>query len=337
MGEGAFILGLEGTALSPDEAAFFAEARPWGFILFQRNVESPGQLRRLTDALRECVGRAAPVLIDQEGGRVQRLGPPHWRQWLPPLEQAARAGVRAPESFRLRYRIIAHELRAVGIDANCAPCADVATPGTHPVLRNRCMGTAPGEVTANARAAADGLMAGGVLPVLKHIPGHGRATADSHLELPRVTAPRDRLEAVDFAPFRALSDLPAGMSAHVVFEALDGNAPATTSARVIRLIRAGIGFGGLLMSDDISMNALSGDIAARSRAAIAAGVDLVLHCNGDLGEMQAVTEAAGMMAPEAQARADRAIAARAEPDEVDIRALEGELEALLKERARADG
>ncbi len=337
MGEGAFILGVEGTRLSPREAAFFRQSNPWGFILFARNVKSPAQLRRLTDDLRESVGRAAPVLIDQEGGRVQRLGPPHWRRWLPPLEQAALAGARAPGSFRLRYRIIAHELRAAGIDANCAPCADVATPETHPVLRNRCLGEDPATVAANARAAAEGLLAGGVLPVVKHIPGHGRARSDSHLELPRVDAPRAALEAVDFAPFRALADLPAGMSAHVLYAALDAKAPATTSPRVLRLIRGEIGYRGLLMSDDISMNALSGSVGARARAATAAGIDPVLHCNGDLAEMEAVAGAAGMMAPEAQARADRAIAARAKPDEVDIRALEGELEALLNARARADG
>ncbi len=332
MGQGAFIAGLRGAVLLPEEAAFFADSQPWGFILFARNIEHPDQLRRLTDALRASVGRAAPVLIDQEGGRVQRMGPPHWRSWMPPLEQAARAGRRAPDSFRLRYRIIAHELRAVGIDTNCAPCADIATPRTHPVLRNRCMGSDPATVSANARAAAAGLLAGGVLPVLKHVPGHGRATRDSHVELPRVDAPRPELEPSDFAPFRALADLPLAMSAHVVFSALDPQAPATTSPLMGQLIRHDIGFDGLLLSDDISMQALSGSIAARTRAALAAGMDLVLHCNGDLDEMIALAEAAGEMSPQACRRADAALSWRKPPDKVDIAVLEGELRALLNER-----
>ena len=333
MGQGACILGLSGPVLRPDEAAFFARARPWGFILFARNVENPAQLRQLTADLRASVGRAAPVMVDQEGGRVQRLGPPHWRGWMPPLEEAHTPD--AARRFYLRARLIADELRAVGIDVNCAPCADIARIDTHPVLRNRCLGQDVETVVNNSSAVARGLLDGGVVPVLKHIPGHGRARLDSHKTLPRVNAPAADLRAEDFAVFKALSGLPLGMSAHVVYEAFDGTDPATTSAIMARLIRDEIGFGGLLMSDDISMNALSGDVAMRSRAALAAGLDLVLHCNGDLAQMQAVAEAAGPLSAAAQARATRALAARCapkSPDFIDIAAVRAEFEGQLNGR-----
>jgi beta-N-acetylhexosaminidase len=330
--QGAFILGCAGPRLSQDEAAFFRAADPLGFILFARNVETPDQLRRLTSDLRASVGRDAPVLIDQEGGRVQRLRAPHWREWLPPLEQVARAGPDAARSMYQRYRIIAEELRAVGIDANCAPCGDVATDATHPFLRNRCYGTEAGAVAEIARAVATGLMAGGVLPVMKHMPGHGRATVDSHEGLPRTDAAPERLTAVDFAVFRKLSDLPLGMTAHVVYDAFDDRA-ATVSRRMIRLIREEIGFDGLLMTDDISMGALGGTVADRVRAALAAGCDVVLHCHGSLPEMEALAPVAGRMGAEAQARADRALRLRGAPQPVDIAAVEAELEALLSGRA----
>jgi beta-N-acetylhexosaminidase len=325
---GASILGCAGPALAPDEAAFFRQADPFGFILFARNVEDPGQLRRLTGDLRAAVGRDAPVLIDQEGGRVQRLRAPHWREWLPPLDQAARTGAGAARAFWLRARIMAAELRAVGIDANCAPTCDIAGPQTHPFLRNRCLGRDVASVIANARATADGLLAGGVLPVIKHIPGHGRATADSHLHLPTVTASLADLEQADFAPFRALADLPMGMTAHIRFTALD-DAPATQSARIIGLIRDRIGFQGLLMTDDIGMQALSGPVGERAAASIAAGCDLVLHCNGDLAEMREAAAAAGAMTPAALARGQAALARRTAPAPLDLAALEAELAALL--------
>ena len=338
-GQGATVFGLSGPCLLPDEAAFFAEAQPWAFILFARNVETPDQLRALTSDLRAAVGREACVMIDQEGGRVARLGPPHWRSWRPPLDQVARAGANARRSLYLRYRLIADELNALGIDVNCAPCADIARPETHPVLRNRCLGSDAVTVARNARAVADGLLAGGVLPVVKHIPGHGRARLDSHKALPHVTADVATLSSNDFMPFRALSDLPLGMSAHIVYDVLDSTAPATTSARMCALVRDDIGFDGLMMSDDISMQALSGDVASRSRAALTAGVDLVLHCNGDLAEMQAIAAVAGPMSRAARTRASRALSLRKSPGLIDIDALEAELEALLGDTTEkeADG
>lgn len=328
-GQGAYIFGCAGKRLLPDEAAFFAEANPWGFILFARNIDNPDQLRRLTGDLRSAVGRDAVVTIDQEGGRVERMTAPHWRHWLPPLDQVAANPAQAMRSMYLRYRIIADELRSVGIDSNCAPCADVATAQTHAVLRNRCYADNAAKVALVGRAVADGLLDGGVLPVLKHIPGHGRATLDSHLELPRVTAPRADLDKSDFAAMRALADLPLGMSAHIVFEDIDANNPATTSTIMAKVIRDDIGFNGLLMTDDLSMQALKGDVSTRTRASLAAGMDMILHCNGKIPEMEAVVEAAGLFSPKAQNRADIAINMRKSPDTVDITLLEAELAALL--------
>jgi len=325
---GAVIFGCEGPFLTREERVFFREADPWGFILFARNIEDPQQVAQLTSSLRAAVGRDAPVLIDQEGGRVQRLRAPHWREWLPPLEQAVLAGENAPRSFWLRARIMADELRAVGIDVNCAPTCDLAAPETHTFLRNRCLGDTVDQVVANARATADGLLAGGVLPVIKHIPGHGRAVADSHKHLPEVAADLDDLRATDFAPFVALADLPMGMTAHIRFSALD-SAPATQSPRLIGLIRDEIGFDGLLMSDDIGMEALSGGPGARTRAALAAGCDLVLHCNGDMGAMQEVALAAPVMSAAAQTRAEAALDRRILPESVDMAALDAEFEALM--------
>lgn len=325
---GAAILGVEGFTLSGRERALFRAADPFGFILFGRNIEDPDQLRRLTASLRDCVGRDAPILIDQEGGRVQRLKPPQWRSYLPALDQMGRA--RDPLRAQwVRNRLIAAELLDVGIDVNCAPLGDIAEDATHPVLRNRLYGDEPLTVIAAARACADGLLAGGVLPVLKHIPGHGRARVDSHLTLPRVTASRESLEARDFAPFRALRDLPMAMTAHVVFEAINPNRPATTSPMMIRLIRDEIGFDGLLMSDDIGMEALSGTPGDRAAAAIVAGCDLALHCNGDADAMDAVVAAVGSMTHAAQARGDRALAMRRAPDPVDVAALVEELADLV--------
>ncbi len=352
-GPGATILGCAGPVLGRDERAFFRAADPWGFILFARNVETPQQLRRLTTALREAVGREAPIFIDQEGGRVARLQPPHWRSWMPPLDHVRAAGQGARRAMWIRYRLIADELLALGIDGNCAPMADIAGAATHPFLLNRCYGDDPQQVAGLARAVSDGLLAGGVLPVLKHIPGHGRATTDSHHELPVVDVPRaqltDRdfapfraladlplvdvpraqLTDRDFAPFRALADLPLAMTAHVVYRALDLGTPATLSKAAIRAIRDEIGFDGLLMTDDISMKALSGPLGQLSAASLAAGCDVVLHCNGDLGEMEEVVAASGWLSPDAARRAAAALARRRPPEPVDIPALEAELETLL--------
>ncbi|MEO0389275.1 MAG: glycoside hydrolase family 3 N-terminal domain-containing protein, partial [Pseudomonadota bacterium] len=257
----AVVFGCQGRTLRDTEAAFFRDANPWGFILFQRNLETTDQIRRLTGDLRDAVGRDAPILIDQEGGRVARLTPPGWSGWTNALDFVSRLPTPAVRiaAMRLRYSVIAAELRALGIDVNCAPLGDIARPDTSPPIRERLYGTEPRAVAELARAVADGLADGGVLPVLKHIPGHGRATLDSHFDLPRVTASLKTLREGDFYPFRQLSDLPMGMTAHVVFEALDPDRPATQSPDVIQTIRAEIGFDGLLLTDDLSMQALSGD------------------------------------------------------------------------------
>lgn len=327
---GATILGCEGLRLGRGEAAFFRETDPLGFILFARNVDDPAQLRRLTSDLREAVGRDAPVLVDQEGGRVQRLRSPHWREWLPPFDQVARSRPGAmARGIWLRYRLIAAELRDVGIDADCAPTADLAWPATHPFLKNRCFGEDVPTVIAAARTCAEGLLAGGVLPVMKHLPGHGRTVVDSHHDLPTAAAPARELMATDFAPFRALADLPMGMTAHIVVPAYDADHPATASARMIRVIREEIGFGGLLLTDDLTMQALSGSLAERTAKAIAAGCDIALHCNGARSEMEGVIAAAGPMSDRALARAEAALSRRRAPDPIDPEALLAELDSLL--------
>ncbi|RID91285.1 beta-N-acetylhexosaminidase [Gemmobacter lutimaris] len=325
---GATVFGCAGPVLLPEEAAFFREADPLGFILFARNVETPAQLARLTADLRASVGRDAPVFVDQEGGRVQRLRAPHWSEWLPPLDAVARAGAGAARMMWLRARLIAAELRAVGIDGNCAPCLDIATEVTHPFLRNRCYGTDPTTVIAMGRATADGHLAGGVLPVMKHMPGHGRASGDTHHDLPSVTADAETLRRTDFAVFRALSDLPAAMTAHIVFSAFDSE-PATCSAAMMRVMREEIGFGGLILSDDLNMQALDGTLGERAARAIAAGCDIALHCKGDMAEMQAVAGAAGRLTPAAATRAEAMLAARRTPDPVDLTALRAEHDALI--------
>jgi beta-N-acetylhexosaminidase len=329
----AFITGISGTALMPEEVFFLHEADPWGLILFKRNIETPGQVADLTASFREVVGRNAPVLIDQEGGRVQRLGPPHWPVYPPGAaygrvyDCAPTAGIKAAW---LGARLIAADLSAVGIDIDCLPVADVPAPGSDPIIGDRAYGDNCEKVTLLARSAAEGLLAGGVLPVLKHIPGHGRAACDSHGELPVVDSSRAELEATDFAAFRPLFDLPMAMTAHVVYSAIDPIAPATTSATLVReVIREWIGFRGLLMSDDISMGALSGPIGARSRAAIAAGCDVVLHCNGHLGEMGEVAAAVPVLAGEAATRADAALGRRGPAWKQDLAALRAELANLL--------
>lgn len=327
---GAYIMGCAGPHLTKGEAAFFADARPWGFILFARNIETPDQTTKLTADLRAALGWDAPILIDQEGGRVQRMWPPHWRHWRPALDQVANLDDPSAErSLYLRSMLIAHELRTIGIDVNCTPLADIASDHTHPVLRNRCYGTTPDQVTRRARAAAIGNIAGGVLPVLKHIPGHGSTGVDSHVGLPTVDSAPDALQAWDFAPFAALSDLPMGMTNHVVFTAYDDQ-PTTISPRMIRLIRDELLFTGLLMTDDISMQALGGTVLQRGQAALAAGCDLILHCNGDMAEMETLATDAGPMTPAAITRAEAALTLRKPQPPIDIPAAEAELAALLQ-------
>lgn len=325
----AVIFGVEGTALTPWERGFLREADPWGFILFARNIQDPAQLSALTAELRDAVGWQAPILIDQEGGRVQRMRAPHWREYLPALDQMRRA--RDPMRAQwVRNRLIAAELHAVGIDVNCAPLADLVEDGTHPVLLNRLYGEDIATVTAAARACADGLLAGGVLPVLKHIPGYGRARVDSHHDLPRVDVPLAELHARDFAPFRALRDLPMGMTAHIVMGAVDPDRPATTSAKVMQAVRDDIGFDGLIMTDDLSMQALQGRLADRAAASLAVGCDLVLHCNGKRADMEEVAAATGFMTAGAMKRGDRALAMRKAPDPCDISELQDEIRASLE-------
>ncbi len=326
----AAVFGCEGTHLAPEEAAFFRDADPLGFILFARNVDTPAQLARLTADLRAAVGRDAPVMVDQEGGRVQRLRAPHWREWLPPLDQVAASDpARTERGIWLRYRLIAAELRAAGIDADCAPSCDIAWPETHPFLKNRCFGFDAATVTRAARAAADGLLAGGVLPVMKHMPGHGRTVVDSHHDLPMANAPAAELARTDFAPFRALNDLPMGMTAHIVVPAYDADAPSTQSARMVDVIRHEIGFQGLLLTDDLTMEALRGNLSDRTARAIRAGCDVALHCNGTRGEMAEVAAAAGPLTDAALVRADAALARRRVPDPIDADALLAELGTIL--------
>ncbi|WP_299370835.1 beta-N-acetylhexosaminidase [uncultured Tateyamaria sp.] len=328
MNFGATILDADGLALSRDEKAFFRDADPFGFILFARNIDTPDQVYGLCSEFRDAVGRDAPITIDQEGGRVQRLRGPTWTEWLPPLEFVQAAGDDAERAMYLRYRHIAHELHALTIDSNCAPMVDLIVKETHEFLRNRCYGSSPGDIAALGRAAADGMLDGGVLPVLKHIPGHGRTDLDSHFDLPRVDVSLDTLRETDFAPFRALNDLPMGMTAHVVYEAVD-EVPATLSPDTMALVREDIGFDGLIMTDDIGMKALSGTPAQNAVDALAAGCDVVLHCNAPLSARIASANAAGQMTDAAQTRANAALAARRTPDEIDIADLNAELEALL--------
>jgi beta-N-acetylhexosaminidase len=331
----AFITGLAGASLTTAERHFVQEAAPFGLILFKRNVTTPDALRRLVDEFRAAVGRQAPVLVDQEGGRVQRLGPPHWPIYPPGAAYGAvfdrdpDAGRRAA---RLGGRLIANDLAQLGIDVDCAPVADVPAADADPVIGDRAYGADPAKVATLAGAFAAGLMQGGLLPVLKHLPGHGRAMADSHQRLPVVTADRTTLDATDFAAFRPLAGLPLGMTAHVVFTAVDPVAPATTSANIVKhVIRDSIGFTGLLMSDDISMNALSGSLSERTRAAIAAGCDVVLHCNGELSEMVEVAAEAPALAGDAARRAEAALAARKPAASHDIAASRAELARLIND------
>ncbi len=320
----AFITGVSGPALTDAEREFLRDAQPWGLIIFRRNVTEPDALRALLGEARSILGRRAPVLVDQEGGRVQRLGPPHWPKYPPGAaygrlyDENPVAGLTAA---RLGARLIAADLAAVGIDVDCMPLADVPVPEADAVIGDRAFGDRPDKVAALAAAFADGLQDGGVLPVVKHLPGHGRATADSHQKLPVVTATRAALEITDFAAFRPLAGLPLAMTAHVVFTALDQMAPATTSAVIVHeVIRGSIGYQGLLMSDDLSMGALSGSLAERTIAALAAGCDIALHCNGRMDEMRAVAEAAPALAGEAARRADAALARRKPPAAIDLAA-----------------
>ncbi|MDH7795648.1 MULTISPECIES: beta-N-acetylhexosaminidase [unclassified Beijerinckia] len=313
----AFICGCAGTELTVDERALFAKTRPWGLILFKRNVEDRAQLIRLTQQFREIVGRAdAPVLIDQEGGRVQRMGPPLWRKY-PPAGAFAAAGHDAAATadlIRTSAQVLAADLKDVGITVDCLPVVDVPGQGAHNIIGDRAYAADPDTVAAYGRAACEGVLAAGVLPVIKHMPGHGRARADSHLELPVVEASLADLEGSDFVPFRALADMPLAMSAHVVYTAIDSEWPATVSAKVVsQVMRGHIGFQGLIMSDDLSMKALKGSFTEKTEALFAAGLDLALHCQGEIADGYAVANASPILDGVRLERAEKALAAIAGP------------------------
>ena len=306
----AAIYGCSTTTLTDDERDFFSEADPLGLILFQRNCDTPDQVRNLVESFRDVVGRVdAPVLIDQEGGRVQRLKPPHWRD-APAASVFAACYANDPdlaiEAVRLNARLVAHELAELGITVNCAPVLDVPQPGADPIIGDRAYGDAPEQIAELAKAVCEGFLDGGVLPVIKHIPGHGRADVDSHKALPSVSASLEELSQIDFAPFRALNDMPWAMTAHVLYRTLDDEQPATQSPEIIKIIRDDIGFDGVLISDDLSMQALKGSFKFRTSAALAAGCDVALHCNGDMMEMRQVASGCFPLTKQAQARIERA-------------------------------
>ncbi len=308
----SFISGCEGVRLTENEKSFFADERPWGLILFARNCESPDQIKVLVNDYREAVGRNnAPVLIDQEGGRVQRLRPPHWLRY-PSGAVLARA-YEEDEDAGLEYarsiaRLIADDLLSLGINVDCLPVLDVPQPGSHEIISDRAYGDTPDRIAVVGRVMSETLLAGGVLPVIKHLPGHGRATLDSHEDLPVVAASLEELRTVDFAPFAKLAEMPLGMTAHIVYTALDAERPATTSATVIEdVIRGEIGFDGLLMTDDLSMKALGGTYEDRTKQSLDAGCDVVLHCNGQFEEMTAVASASIELTGKPLERAERAM------------------------------
>jgi beta-N-acetylhexosaminidase len=329
----AIVLGCSGERLSAFERDFFAAADPVGFILFRRNCGSPDQVRELVGALRDSIGRAdAPVLIDQEGGRVARLRPPHWRLYPSAARLASLPDPKAGLVVRLGARLIADDLARLGITVDCLPVLDLPVSGADPVIGDRAYGGEPERVARLARAACEGLLEGGVLPVIKHIPGHGRARVDSHHACPLVETAGDELVCSDFMPFRALAGMPWAMTAHIVYAAIDPALPATLSRRVVaEVIRGGIGFDGVLISDDLSMQALGGNLGERTRQALAAGCDLALHCNGDPAEMAEVATAAAPISPRTAERLARGEALRrgSVVNGFERREAEAEFEALL--------
>lgn len=332
----AAVYGCQGAELAPDQRDFFRDVRPFGFILLaiNHNIQDPAQVAALCDQLRESIGEPnAPIFIDQEGGRVQRLRPPHWQN-RPAARRFGELFDRHPDQGRdaayLCARLIAHELRSVGVTVNCAPVLDVPVEGAHDIIGDRAYSRDPVTVIELGRATIEGYLDGGVLPVIKHIPGHGRANADSHLALPRVTAPVNELSTHDFVTFRSLNHAPIAMTAHVVFEAIDPRRPATTSPKVIRdIIRRQIGFEGLLVSDDLSMSALEGRLGARAKAALFAGCDIALHCNGKLDEMIDIAKEAKELSGAALERADKALAQLRTPASLDVGAAEARLHEML--------
>lgn len=329
----ACIFGCLGPHLTPDESAFFRDADPWGFIIFARNIETPDQVRALTSELRESVGRDAPILIDQEGGRVARFRAPHWREWDPALDFAQTYGSNSQQAMYLRGRMIADDLRSVGVDVNCTPMLDVATTDSHDIILNRCYGYDPETVAANGRALANGQSDGGVLSIIKHIPGHGRANLDSHHDLPRLDTSIADLQTSDFAPFKRLNDLPMAMTAHITYSAIDPDNCTTLSPKAIDTIRNDIGFDGLLMTDDLSMKALDGTFEQRTQTALNAGCDIILHCNGERVEMDPIIANTPELTGRAADRASAALNQRITPKPFDREQAEATLNSLLKDAA----
>lgn len=318
----AIVLDPVGPSLTEEEKAFFRDLNPFGYILFARHCESPEQIKRLVGELKSLSGRdRLPVFIDQEGGRVARLKPPHWAAYPPAgkfASLAKRDRDKAHKATYLNARLIAHDLYALGITVNCAPLADLPVEGAHDIIGDRAFGREAEQVIFLARAQAAGLMDGGIVPVLKHIPGHGRAFADSHLELPVVRESLEMLRATDFVPFKALANLPMGMTAHVLFTAIDNQHMATLSKKAIELIRNELGFKNLLLSDDLSMKAMQGSLDERARQALSAGCDVVLHCNGSLDEKQQAAKGSKPLEGEALIRAEAAMAAVKTPKTLDF-------------------
>ena len=336
----AYISGCAGAHLRADEARLFEKYRPWGLILFKRNCETPDQIRQLIADFRKAVGRAdAPVFIDQEGGRVQRIGPPIWRKY--PEARAFGNLYNMNPGLALRTarhagRLMAQDLYDLGITSTCVPVLDVPQPGTHDVIGNRAYGMRPEQIIVLARAHIAGLMEGGVLPVMKHVPGHGRSMVDSHHNLPVVDATRLDLESVDFIPFTGMSDCPMAMTAHVVYTAIDPENPATLSRKIVRhVVRKVIGFQGLLMTDDLSMKALPGSHSQKAKAAYDAGVDMLLHCNGVLEEMQEVGASAIELTPKTARRAKAALKLKRKPQPFDEKQAQADLDALSETRPAA--
>ena len=334
MTQKAMILGVHGKTVTPEERAFFADVNPWGFILFARNVESPDQLRALTLDLRECVGREnTPILMDQEGGRVQRLRPPHWGKYPPASTLGALYDLDPQKGLRaawLHSRLMAFDLLSVGVNVNCLPVLDVPSLDGHDVIGDRAYGRTPEQVSKLGSEVCQGSIAGGVMPVIKHIPGHGRANCDSHMELPIVPTDLKTLAKTDFQPFIDLNHIAMAMTAHVIYSAIDDTAPATTSKVVMNeIIRGHLSYDGLIMCDDITMNALSGGLTKRTRAIFDAGCDIVLHCTGEIEEMKQVAESTPALVGKSNGRAVAALKGIGQADELNEAGCKAEFSELI--------
>jgi beta-N-acetylhexosaminidase len=328
----AAIFGLEGKEISAEERIFFEKTLPLGFILFARNIDNPAQVKKLVADLKAIAGFECPILIDQEGGRVARLKPPHWRA-SPPMGRFAKIALnnleKAEEGVYLNARLIGRELYDLGINIDCAPVCDILFKDAHDIVGDRSFGADIDIVSSLARKTAEGLLDSGVLPIIKHIPGHGRAKADSHAELPLVDAPIAELAATDFKVFQNLKDMPWAMTAHILYTAIDKNQPATLSKKAIEIIRSDIGFEGVLVSDDLSMEALKGSFSDRTRSAIEAGCDVVLHCNGKMHEMVEIADNVDVLSEEALVRVQKSLKLLKQPKDINISEFENSVAEVL--------